>query len=57
MIFMHLRLKLTSEICLKVGNLGRKIEQNHLKVPTLSSFFQNTTAFIEKQKTLIDFLL
>ena len=55
---MHLRSKLTSEICQKLGSLGEKTNQNHLKVPTLPPFcFQKTIAFIEKQKIIIDFLL
>ena len=53
---MHLLSKLTSEICSKVGNLDRKTEQNRLKLPTLPSLLQ-TTVFIEKGKTLNDFLL
>ena len=36
--FMHLRSKLTSEICQKVGSLGEKTEQNSLKVSTLQPF-------------------
>ena len=40
MIFMHLQLKRTSEMCHKIGNLDEKTEQNHLKVPTLLPVFQ-----------------
>ena len=55
---MHLRSKLTSEICQKVGNLDEKTEQICLKVHILPPFFfQKTTTFIKKQETLIDFLL
>ena len=35
----------------------QKIEQNCLKGPTLPPFFKKNTAFIEKEKTLIGFLL
>ena len=56
-IFKHLHLKQTSEICQKIGSLDEKTEQNRLKVTTLSLYFQKNFAFIEKQKTLIDFLL
>ena len=52
---MHLRSKLISDISQKVGSSDEKTEQNRLKVPTLT--LQKTTAFIEKQKALIDFLL
>ena len=56
-IFKHLQSKLTSEICPKVGGLGRKTDQNHLKVTTLPPFFfQKTTVFVEKRKTLVDFM-
>ena len=54
---MHLGSKLTSEIHQKVGSLDEKIQQIHLKVHTLPPFFQKITAFIEKQETLIEFLL
>ena len=54
---MHLRSKLTSGICQKIGILDVKTEHNRLKVPTFAPFFQKTTAFIEKGKTLIDLLL
>ena len=58
---MHLRSKLTLEICQKVGSLDEKTEQICLKMHTLPSFFffffQKIIAFIEKQETLIDFLL
>ena len=54
---MHLHSKLTSEICQKVGSLDEKTEQNRLKVPTLPLFLQKTATFIEKQKTLMHFLL
>ena len=33
---MHLRSKLTSEMCQKIGVLDGKTEQNRLKVPTLA---------------------
>ena len=56
-IFIHLRSKLTSEICPKAGSLRGKTGQNCLKVPTLLPFNQKPTAFIEKRKTLVDFLL
>ena len=36
---MHLRSKLTLEICPKIGDLDGKTEQNRLKVPTLPLFF------------------
>ena len=55
-IFTQLRSKLTLEICHKLGGLDGKTEQKRLKVPILPPFFQKTTAFIEKRKTLIDFL-
>ena len=54
-VFMHLQSKLSSEKCPKMGD--GKIEENRVKMPALPPFFQNTTVFIEKQKTLIDFLL
>ena len=54
---MHLSSKLTSEINPKAGSLDKKTQQKSLQVPTLPLFFQKTTVFIEKQKTLIDFLL
>ena len=54
---MHLRSKLASEICQKVGSLDEKIEQNRLKVPNLLPFYQKTTKFIEKGRALIDFVL
>ena len=53
---MHLRSKLTSEMCPKTGGLDRETEQNRLKVSTLPHFLQKTTVFIEKRKTVIDFL-
>ena len=52
---MHLRSKLTSEICQKVERLDGKTTQNHLKAPNLSSFSQITAVFIEKRLKLIDF--
>ena len=54
---MHLQSKLISEICPKVGTLVKKAEQNRHKVSNLPPFIHKTTAFIEKQKTQIDFLL
>ena len=57
MIFMRLRLKRTSEMCHKIGNLNEKTKQNHLKMPTLLSFIQKITTFIGKLKALINFLL
>ena len=58
-IFMHLRSKLTSEICQKIGGLNGKTEQNRPEVPALPPFFfkKKPTVFIEKRKALIDFLL
>ena len=53
---MNLPSKLTSEICLKEGCLNGKTEQNCLKVPTLPAFFQKPTVFVEKRKTLVDFM-
>ena len=47
---MHLRSKLISDICQKIGSLDEKIMQNFLKMPILPPFFKKTTAFIEKQK-------
>ena len=47
---MHLRLKLTSEMCQKLESLDEKTEENRLKLPIWPPVFQNTTAFIEKQK-------
>ena len=47
-IFMHLRSKLISEICQKVGSLDKKTEQICLKVHALPPFSQKTTVFIEK---------
>ena len=38
--FMHLRPKLTSEICQKVGSLDGKTKQKHPKSPTLPTFSQ-----------------
>ena len=38
--FMHLRLKLTLELCQKAGSVDGKTKQNHLKAPTLPSFSQ-----------------
>ena len=54
---MHLQSKLTSEICSKIGGLDGKTEKNRLKVLNLPTFFffQKTTVFIEKRKTLMDF--
>ena len=57
---MHLRSKLTSEMCQKVGRLDGKTEQKRFKkfnLPLPPFFFQKTITFIEKQKTLIDFLM
>ena len=54
---MHLRSKLTSELCQKMGGLDRKTEQNRLKVLTLPTFSQTVSVFIEKRKTPFDFLL
>ena len=54
---MHLRSKLTSEMCQNIGSLDGKTEQNPLKMPTLPPFIKKITAFIGKLKTLIDFLL
>ena len=56
-IFMHLQSKPTLKICQKIICLGKKTEQNGLKVPTLLPFLHETTTFIEKQETLIYFLL
>ena len=52
---MHLLSKLTSEIGPKIGGLGRKTEQNCLKVPTLPpSFFckkkKKNTVYVENEK-------
>ena len=55
--FMHLSQKLTLEMCQKVWSLDGKGKQNRLKAPTLPTFSQKTVVFIEKRKTLIDFLL
>ena len=57
MILIHLRLKLISEICHKIGSSEVKTEQNRLKVPNLPTFFQKNSALIETRKTLIDILL
>ena len=54
---MHLRWKLTLEIGQKVVSSDGKTEQIRLEVPTLLSFLQKTSAFIEKQKNQIDFPL
>ena len=56
-IYIHLRSKLSSEICSKVGSLDGKTEQKYLKELTLPPFLQKITVFIEKRKTLTDFLL
>ena len=40
-ICMHLRSKLTSEICQEIGNSDEKTEQNSLKVPTFHLFSKN----------------
>ena len=53
---MHLLSKLVLEICQEVGSLSENTEQNRLKVPTLPHFFQKTTEFIKRRKTVIDFL-
>ena len=53
---MHLRSKLTSEKCTKTGGFDGKTEQKRLKMPILSPFFEKTTVFVEKQKTLVDFM-
>ena len=53
---MHLRSKLTSEIWQKIGSLDEITEQSCLKVPTLTKK-KKSIAFIEKQKTQIDFPL
>ena len=53
---MHLLAKLTSEICPKIGGLGGKTEQNRLKVTILSSLIRKTPIFVEKRKTLVDFI-
>ena len=45
---------MSSEICQKIGSLDGKTEQSRLKVPI---FFQKSTEFIEKQKTVIDYLI
>ena len=37
--FVHLRSKLTAEICSKVGSVDRKTEQNSLKVKLFATFF------------------
>ena len=55
-VFMHLRSKPTSEIHQKIRDLDGKTEENRLKVPTLSSFFQKKSVFIEKRNTLVDIL-
>ena len=41
----------------KIGSLDGQTEQNRLKVLTLPPFFQKTTEFIEKRKTVINFLI
>ena len=58
-IFMYLRSKLTSKMWQKIECLDKKKERkNSLNVPTLSLFLKKkNTAFFEKRKTLIDFLL
>ena len=48
--------KKTSEICPKIGGLDGKIEQRRLKAPTLPPYFQKTTLFVEKRKTLVHFM-
>ena len=53
---MHIRSKLTSEICPKTVGLFGKAEQNRLKKPTLSPFLKKkTTVFVEERKTLVNF--
>ena len=52
---MHLRSKLTSEMCQKIGGLNGKTNQNLLQVPIFPLFLKKTnTVFIEKRKALID---
>ena len=56
---MHLRSKLTSEICSKIGGLDRKTEQNRLKMAPLPPFTKiqkQKTVFLEKRKKLVDLL-
>ena len=55
-ILMHLRSNLTSEICQKIGGLDRKTVQNYFKLPTLQPFVQKTIVFVDKRKTLVDFV-
>ena len=55
-VFMHLRSNLTSKIRPKIGDLDEKTEQNRLKETTLPPFFQKITVFVEKRKTLVDFI-
>ena len=53
---MHLRLKVTSEM-LDSKEFRRKNRANQSQSAYLAPFFQKITTFIEKQKTLINFLL
>ena len=50
-IFMHLRSKMTSEICLKAGCLHGKAEQNCLKVENLPPFFQKPLVYWKTKNT------
>ena len=53
---MLLRSKLISEICQKIGSLDGKNKAKLSQNAHFATFFQKITAFIEKQKTLLDFI-
>ena len=54
--FIHLRSKLTSEICQKARRLDGKMSQNRFKMCVFSFFSRKTTIFKEKRETVFSFL-
>ena len=48
--FMHLRLKLTSEMYQKIGGLDGKTEQKRLKVPNFQPFFFQKILYLLKNE-------
>ena len=56
-IYLHLRSKLSLEMCPKIGGLNVKLEKNCLKVQLCQLFFfQKNVVFIEKYKTQLSIL-
>ena len=52
---MHLRSKLTSELCQKVGSSDGKTKQNHLETPTLPPLSQKPLYLLKKDERLYIF--